>query len=435
MARIRHGMAPVFALVLWLGASTLAQAVDDAPKLTLSELNNLTGAQALESAFKILLQNKAEAKTLIDAARPLAKKNAGLSYNAALVLALVTSETKDLPASEAFFRVCMDKAAKLQSTEKLSESYGGLIGLLYDNKKYAESARVCRELIELDTDDGKPRVVLVPMLTPLGQADFEEEDKFDPAKGIRLGVNRLLIQSVAKQGKFDQALKLVDNLIKITDHWRERELKGRVLREAGNYPQAAKVYEDVIKLIPKDKLLEPERKEAFVDGYRYLLSNIYLDMGKVDEASDQLEQLLAKRPDDPGYNNDLGYIWADNNMKLDEAEKLIRKALDLDKKKRQAAPDYDPKTDHDKGAYLDSLGWVLFKKGQFEEAKKMLMDAVTDKESQHIEIFDHLGDAHLKLGEKTEALAAWRKGLEVVGDDPRELKIKASVEKKIESNK
>jgi len=357
------------------------------------------------------------------------------SYNAALVLGLVTAEQKDMSKSEAFFRVCMEEAAKMQSPRKLLQAYGGLIDLYYDNKKYDESARICRELLELKTDDGKPRIVLTAKTTNFGDIDYDETSAFDTAKQIRPGVHRLLIQALAKQGRYDEALKLTDNLIKAQDHWLERQLKGWVLREAGKYEEAAKIYEDIIDRVSKDKDLEPEEKESYAERYRYTLSNVFLDMGKIDLATEQLEQLLAKKPDDPGYNNDLGYILADNNMKLPEAEKMIRKALELDRKRRQANPKLSPENDRDNGAYLDSLGWVLFKEKKLEEAKKVMLEAVKDKASQHIEIFDHLGDICLALGEKAEAVSAWRKGLEFVGDTRRDLERKAIVLKKIEMNK
>ena len=88
----------------------------------------------------------------------------------------------------------------------------------------------------------------------------------------------------------------------------------------------------------------------------------------------------------------------------------------------------------DNGAFLDSLGWVLFKKKDYKEAKKYLLEAVKDEESQHIEIYDHLGDVHLALGEKAEAVKAWKKGLEVAGDSKREKDKKAAVEKKLKEN-
>jgi len=161
-------------------------------------------------------------------------------------------------------------------------------------------------------------------------------------------------------------------------------------------------------------------------------------MKKVDKATDILQQLVKKKPEHPGYNNDLGYIWADNDINLEEAEKLIRKALDLDaglRAKLRAAERLAPEDDHENGAYLDSLAWVLFKKKQYKEAKDILLKAVDDKDSQHIEIYDHLGDVYLALGETQKAVEAWRKGLEVVGEGRREAERKSIVEKKIEKNK
>jgi tetratricopeptide (TPR) repeat protein len=135
------------------------------------------------------------------------------------------------------------------------------------------------------------------------------------------------------------------------------------------------------------------------------------------------------------FANDLGYIWADNDMKLDEAEKLIRKALDLDREDRKKDPDFDPKTDRDRGAYLDSLGWVLFKQKKTKEAKEWLIKALEDKTAQHIEIFDHLGDVHMVLGEREEAIRAYENGLKAVTDNRRDQMLKASVEKKLEKLK
>src|SRR5262249_57319021 len=118
-------------------------------------------------------------------------------------------------------------------------------------------------------------------------------------------------------------------------------------------------------------------------------------------------------------------------MNLDEAEKHIRKALEIDRKKRKDAK-VKPEEDRDNGAYLDSLGWVLFKQKKFKEAKEILLKAVEDKDSQHIEIYDHLGDVHMALGEREAAQAAWKRGLEVVGTSRREQQRRAEVEKKLQ---
>ncbi|MCI0377448.1 MAG: tetratricopeptide repeat protein [Gemmataceae bacterium] len=416
---------------LLCAAGAKAGSDEGALKKKIQELNRLTGGDPMQGMLRTLMEDKEGTKKLVAAALPLAKEKKDISYNASLVLALASADLKDLGASETFFRVCMDQAAKMQSAQKLLQSYGGLIDILYNNKKFDESERICRELLELKTDDGKPRIVLHAIKTNTGEIDFIPDDEFDTARRLRPGVHRLLIQAITKQGKYEQAVKLIDNLIKAQDHWLERQLKGWVLREAGKLEEAAKTYEDVLVRVGKDKDLDDEDREYYTERNRYLLSNIYLEANKVDKAVEQLRELLAKKPDDPGYNNDLGYIMADHDMNLDESEKLVRKALDLDRKRRKANPDLKPEDDHDNGAYLDSLAWVFYKQKRYKEAKEVLLDAVKDKSSQHLEIYDHLGDVHMALGERELALQAWQKGLEVVGESRRDQERRVIVEKKI----
>jgi Flp pilus assembly protein TadD len=69
------------------------------------------------------------------------------------------------------------------------------------------------------------------------------------------------------------------------------------------------------------------------------------------------ENLLKDRPEDASLLNALGYSLADRNQKLPRAEALIRKAL-------AASPD-NP-------AFLDSLGWVLFRRGDIPAALPQL---------------------------------------------------------------
>ena len=141
MGRILRGVVPLVVLAGWLTVAGVGIAeTEQATLKRLNDLDRVTGTEAMQGALKTLLDDKKDAKQIIDAALPLAKsKDKKLSYNAALVLGLVTAEMKDMPKSEAFFRVCMEQAAKLQSPRKLLQAYGGLIDLYYDNKKFDEA--------------------------------------------------------------------------------------------------------------------------------------------------------------------------------------------------------------------------------------------------------------------------------------------------------
>ena len=76
------------------------------------------------------------------------------------------------------------------------------------------------------------------------------------------------------------------------DNWLSLELKGWVQREAGDYTAAAKTYEDVLERINKDDSLKDEDKKDFGSDIHYSLSNIYLELKKIDKVAEHLPALV-----------------------------------------------------------------------------------------------------------------------------------------------
>src|SRR5262249_9717003 len=206
------------------------------------------------------------------------------------------------------------------------------------------SQKVCQEFMELDLKD-----------------DPQLDKDLEP---YRVGVVRRLVRCMVRQNDVDKAKDLMERLIKAQpENWLNLELKASVLREINDFEGAVKVYETVLNRIEKDERLTKDEKKDFAADIKYALSGVYIDLNKVDKATELLEGLLKDDPDNPTYNNDLGYILADHDMKLDEAEKMIRKALEEDRKLRKKDnPDLKPEDDKDNASYLDSLGWGLFNK-------------------------------------------------------------------------
>lgn len=129
-------------------------------------------------------------------------------------------------------------------------------------------------------------------------------------------------------------------------------------------------------------------------GLRYQIALIQDKAGMVRESVRTFETLLKDRPEDASLLNALGYSLADRNQKLPRAEALIRKALTV-------SPD-NP-------AFLDSLGWVLFRRGdipaalpQLERAYRIFPDG---------EIASHWGEALWVSGKQSEARALWARSL------------------------
>lgn len=383
---------------------------DDALRDKILALNQFTGNDPIDGQVKVMVKDAANTKKLFPVAVKLVKeKDSPVNYNAAYILGRSAHDLKDFDTCETLYRYCADEATKLHSGQKMVQSFGGLIDLYYDHKKYDKAVKLCKEFMDIGGNETVAR--------------------------LKPAVLERMIQALARQGKYDDALKRVEELVKIEEEekgWWALQLKGWVLREAEKLDDAAKTYEQVLDRLKEDKTLKKDQQNRYIERNRYLLSGVYVDLKKIDKASDHLKALLKDKPDDPTYNNDLGYIWADHDMNLDEAEKLIRKAIDEDRKKRKASPDFDADNDKDNSAYLDSLGWVLYKKKDYKEAKKALLEAVKDKDDgNHIEILDHLAEIHKALGEKAEAIAAWKKGIEVAGASKREQAKKAEVEKKL----
>jgi len=151
--------------------------------------------------------------------------------------------------------------------------------------------------------------------------------------------------------------------------------------------------------------------ERFPDhpGVRYQIALIQDKAGMQRESLRNFESLLKDRPEDASLLNALGYSLADRNLKLPRAETLIRKAL-------VASPD-NP-------AFLDSLGWVRFRRGDIpgalphlERAYRIFPDA---------EIASHWGEALWVSGKQSEARTLWARSL---ARSPESKPLRATIER------
>ncbi|MGL6097113.1 MAG: tetratricopeptide repeat protein [Fimbriiglobus sp.] len=384
------------------------------------KLNELTSPDAMQERLTDLLKDKETSKKMAQAAVKLQRaakgKDQPFKFNAALILAKVAHVAKDYDTAETFYEVCSENATKLQSGPKILQAYDGLMDLYWDQKKFAKVEEVCQKLTE---------------------APGPEAEKALPF------VLEKLIQAKAKQGETDKALDMVEGLVQRDEGgWYFLQLKAWVQREAGKFDAAIETYEDSLDKLDDAKQLKDEIRTRFQRNIRYIMTGVYVDANKIDKATAQLEKLVKDDPENPTYYNDLGFILADNDLRMVEAEAFVRKALDLDAKMRQKLLD-DGKIDaadakKENAAYLDSLGWVLFKKKDYKGAVKYLEQAVADKEDeegQHLEIWDHLADAYLATGDAKKAVATWQKGLKFEDVSKRDVERRKKVSEKLKKAK
>lgn len=365
---------------------------EDKLKAELLAFNTAKTPDAQRVALRDFVKDKAKAKTGVALAAKLQKAGKGkdrpFTFTGGLLVGKAAHYVKDYDTAEYFYEFCAEAATRIESGEKMLQAYEGLMDLYWEAKRYGDLADVCERFVEIK-----------------GPKEVDEARPF---------VLEKLVQAKAMQGNTDEALRITESLIQLTEGgWYFTQLKGWVLRQAGRYPAAIDAYQETLDKLDSARGMGREIKDRMKDRVRYSLSGLYVDTKDIDKAAAELQTLIKRNPDNPTYKNDLGFIWADHDRKLDEAEALVKEALDLDKKRQEKAVK-DGTIDEVKetSAYLDSMGWVLYKKKDYKAALPYLKKAAADEdEGDHLEIWDHLADCHLALGDKAAAIAAWQKGL------------------------
>jgi tetratricopeptide (TPR) repeat protein len=124
------------------------------------------------------------------------------------------------------------------------------------------------------------------------------------------------------------------------------------------------------------------------------------------------DEILADDPDDVMALNFIGYSYANRGVRLDEAERLLARALEL-------SPD--------DGYLLDSWGWLLAQRDRLDEAKVVLerADRLAPEEP---EILFHLGEVHRRRGDAERARALWTHALGLDPDD----RLRARIEERVQ---
>jgi len=133
--------------------------------------------------------------------------------------------------------------------------------------------------------------------------------------------------------------------------------------------------------------------------------------GLYEKAADLFRKSIALDPANAAdaYNY-LGYMWADHNLHMDEAEDMIKRALQIEP---------------NNGAYLDSLGWLEFRQRKFDQALADLLRAAKNMVHDDPVVFEHIGDTYLKLNRVPQALEAWQKAMAL---DPQNKQLAEKIE-------
>jgi predicted Zn-dependent protease len=215
---------------------------------------------------------------------------------------------------------------------------------------------------------------------------------------------RLRAQALLKSGKAAEANKLLEDAV-------ARQPKSRefVVGLADLYADQKRT-EDALRVLG-------QARQEFGDDQTLAMrfANVYESGGRLDEAEKELRKLMADDPQDADAMNSLSYMFAEHDVRLTDAVDLAERALTIE----PGNP-----------AYLDTLGWALYKQGKIDEAAEPLGRAAAILIGNSV-IQDHHGDVLVKRGRAVEAIAAWQRALAGDGESID----RAAIEKKIKAAK
>ncbi len=162
-----------------------------------------------------------------------------------------------------------------------------------------------------------------------------------------------------------------------------------------------------------ERAANPRQEDMFIQ-FAAELADMYKDFA----TAEKLYLIwLKKHPEDPAVLNNLAYIYAGQNTKLDEASRMISAAL-------KAAPG--------EAAYLDTMAWILYRQKKYREAAAVIEKAIAafGKDSpENVEILEHAGYIYAVLGDKVRARKYWLRALIVLKGEKFKTKIKQIQEK------
>ncbi len=240
-------------------------------------------------------------------------------------------------------------------------------GLYFDNRKYEEAVKVMEEAIELFPDD-----FTINLIYGLSLAQMDKHLEAKPYLKKSVDLNPDDVNSLSSYAY---------TLSKLN----ENELAVSYLS------QALKIKPDDVNLLGT-------------------LGLIYDAMEKWAECDSVYERALQLDSLNSVVNNNYAYSLSERGERLDEALRMVNISLEADP---------------ENPSYLDTIGWIYYKLGNYLEAKKYLEKAIEIGGERSV-MLDHLGDVMFKLGDINRAKALWQKALEL---DSTNVTIKSKIDK------
>jgi tetratricopeptide (TPR) repeat protein len=427
-------------ILSWLARAQLEAGHSDKALATskLAIQRGPTGLDGYECQVEVYIHNAqfTEAlKTLNRAAREVRADPATLAALTDLYLTYLKVQPKDAEAKVRALAV-LDRAAAQKFTaeelwQRLAEDYSNL-------EQPAKAAAIYNRLLAENTDDS---TIVDSIHEKLAGIYFQLEDKTNATKQLEAIVRdnptryprawfflgelayedakpadaiddfekALTWDPSIEQAYYDLALAQLDlhrtdDAFKVLGQARARFPKSFTGEfYTGVVYAHVKSYSEAIHHFKEAEVIGLATDPTLLDQRFYYQFGAACERDKQYKAADEyLQKCIDRAPDFGEALNYLGFMLADIGQQLPRARALIEKAVKL-----------EPKN----GAYLDSLGWVLYKLNQPQQALPWMLKAEQFSPEPDPTVLDHLGDVYLALHQIDKATAAWKKSLSLESND------------------
>ena len=274
--------------------------------------------------------------------------------------------------------------------------------ILIERKDFVRAATKLEDILKDAPESDKIRFYL--------GAVFEETKEFDkaiaqfkkiPSSSQFFGEAMVHSAYILKnKGRTAEAIEVVENALKERkDQAQLYAMYASLMDERGDYLKAQVMLTDAVQKFPENAQL------------RFYYGTLFDRMGKKDRVITEMKKVLELDPKHVQAMNYLAFTWAESNENLKEAELMARKALEV-----------EPKD----GYIMDTLGWILYKQGRFNDAVKVLEVAFKHQSSVSV-IAEHLGDAYYKHQMVEKAKRMYIKAASLEPDNKKAESIKAKI--------
>ncbi len=241
----------------------------------------------------------------------------------------------------------------------------------------------------------RPRFEMVRIL--LGEI-LESQDRgdeaitvyreIDPASPLAWSARLRAAEQLDQMGRTDEAIAELDVLAEVqSENFEPHFRKGNLLRAQERFEEAVTAYDAAFQ-----RLGHVKKRHWSMLYFR----GIALERsGEWDRAEADFLKALELEQEQPYVMNYLAYSWVEKKLHLDRAQQMLVRAVEL-------RPN--------DGFIVDSLGWVFYRLGAFEDAVGYLERAVELRPQDPV-INDHLGDAFWRVGRYREARFQWRRAI------------------------